>query len=253
MKNIFEKINSFWRENNITLLITIVVGGISGALVTVIFVFSAIGLKSWGSVADWTSGIGSFSAILMVLFQINKDKESTFSQSRPFFKINYGVEKINQKPNKVYYDSLKDNNDQLKRTGFEYQIIEIKNISTKMMLAVQVTVFVKKINYNNEIESKKRKIEFKVDSIKPDETVDFILRNLSKQCGFEYISVFEYYNFDEVVVYFTTELREKIKLIFEKEGESLVYKKNFIENKGDRIKEKEYTINAFKESKILNK
>lgn len=234
-----------------------IVGGLFGGLMggALGLLVLAIALKNYnafGNVADWLSGIGTFGAILMVLFQIRKDKESTFSQSRPFFKINYEVEKISQKTNKVYYDNLKDNNSQIKKTSFDYQLIEIKNISPKRMLAVQVTIFAKKINYNHETKIQEKKLEFKIDSITPDESVNLILRNLSKVCNFEYAPTFEYYDFDNLTIYFTTELREKIKLIFKKEGESLIYKKHFIENKGDKISEKEYSLNDFKESKILN-
>ncbi|MFT9030625.1 MAG: hypothetical protein ABF415_04025 [Leuconostoc pseudomesenteroides] len=204
-----------------------------------------------GSWADWVSGIGSLGAILMVLFQIKKNKESDFSQSRPMFKINYEVEAINRKKDKVYYDRPSDNNGQMYRGDFNYQCIELKNISHKSMLAVQVSLYVTEINYGEKATKVKRKIDFKADSVKPDETVNFILKNLSKTIGIHQESIPEYYDFDEVLIYFTTEMREKIKIIYQKEGEYLYYKKSFLENKGAKIPNEEYTANNFQESKIL--
>lgn len=46
-------------------------------------------------------------------------------------------------------------------------------------------------------------------------------------------------------------MREKIKIIYQKEGEYLYYKKVFLENKGAKIPNEEYTANNFKESRIL--
>ncbi|MDV3544872.1 hypothetical protein [Leuconostoc falkenbergense] len=204
-----------------------------------------------GSWADWVSGIGSLGAILMVLFQIKKNKESDFSQSRPMFKINYEVEAIKRKKDKVYYDRPSDNNGQMYRGDFNYQCIELKNISRKSMLAVQVSLYVTEINYDAKAPKVKRKINFKVDSVKPDENVNFILKNLSKTIGIQQVPIYEYYDFDEVIIYFTTEMREKIKIIYQKEGKYLYYKKSFLENKGAKIPNEEYTANNFKESRIL--
>lgn len=204
-----------------------------------------------GSWADWVSGIGSLGAILMVLFQIKKNKESYFSQSRPMFKINYEVEAIKRKKDKVYFDRSSDNNGQMYRTDFKYQCLELKNISRKPMLAVQVSLYVNKINYDEKAPKVKRKIDFKVDSVKPDESVNFILKNLSKTNGVHQDLIPEYYDFDEVLIYFTTEMREKIKIVYQKEGEYLYYKKSFLENKGAKIPNEEYTTNNFQESRLL--
>lgn len=52
-----------------------IVGGMSGALITVIFVFLEIGLNSWGSVADWFSGIATLLAVIVSLFLSSKKEK----------------------------------------------------------------------------------------------------------------------------------------------------------------------------------
>lgn len=228
------------------------VGGLFGGVLCLIILDIAYNNSEvFGNVADWVSGIGSLGAILMVLFQIKKNKESGFSQSRPMFKINYEIETVNYKKNKVYFDKPSDNNGQMYRTDFKYQCLELKNISRKSMLAVQVSLYVTKINYDGKTPKVKRKIDFKVDSVKPDENVNFILKNLSKTIGSNQVPTLEYYDFDEVLIYLTTEMREKIKIVYQKEGEYLYYKKSFLENKGAKIPNEEYTANNFQESRIL--
>ena len=229
-----------------------ILGGLLGSGLGLLVLSLALrNYNVFGNVADWVSGIGSLGAILMVLFQIKKNKESDFSQSRPIFKINYEVEAINRKKDKVYYDRPSDNNGQMHRGDFDYQCIELKNISHKLMLAVQVSLCVTKTHYDEKAPKLNRKIDFKVDSLKPDENVIFILKNLSETNGIHQTRIPEYYDFDEVLIYFTTEMREKIKFVYQKEGEYLYYKKSFLENKGAKIPNEEYTTNNFQESKIL--
>ena len=52
-----------------------IVGGMSGALITVVFVFLEIGLNSWGSVADWFSGIATLLAVIVSLFLSSKKEK----------------------------------------------------------------------------------------------------------------------------------------------------------------------------------
>lgn len=215
-----------------------------------------IGIWDWGNVADWLSGVGSLLAILMVLFQIRKDKESEFNQSRPFFKINFKREKINEKLVTAYFDNIRDNNNLFKNTGFEYEMLEIKNYSTKNMSAVQVIVEANKIQSEELGDHQEHKtFRFKIDSIRAGESVQLLLKSLyepgnSPNTNYKSKKILHYYQVHDIKVYFTTDMREKIKYIFHCHDEALVLKKHIFNNK---IDEKEYSIINFEESyKIKN-
>lgn len=75
MERVLRIIKSFWHDNRSTLLITVIAGGTSGALITVVFVFLEIGLNSWGSVADWFSGIATLLAVIVSLFLSSKKEK----------------------------------------------------------------------------------------------------------------------------------------------------------------------------------
>lgn len=75
MKRFFRIVKAFWHDDHSTLLITMIVGGMSGALITVIFVFLEMGLNSWGSVADWFSGIATLLAVIVSLFLSSKKEK----------------------------------------------------------------------------------------------------------------------------------------------------------------------------------
>lgn len=229
-----------------------VAGGIIGAVLSI--VLQALFLnyvckkpEVYGNVADWISGIGSLGAIFMVLLQIRKDKESSFSQARPFFKINYKKTDILQINHPFYYEQEKDLFGVTKKSTWEYQILQIKNISTMSMMAVQINAQV------TDIEKNLRTFNFKIDSIKPNKNVGFILKELAKLSDGKIVQTKEYYKLNEVDVFFTTELREKIKLVFKYNADekSLKYVEHYLENKGQKISETEYSINNFNESNLL--
>ncbi|WP_431060899.1 hypothetical protein [Weissella paramesenteroides] len=212
-----------------------------------LFLAKWIAMWDWGNVADWVSGIGSLGAIFMVLLQIRKDKESSFSQARPFFKINYKKTKIFQINHPFYYEKEDDLFEKIKKSRDNYQILQIKNISTLSMMAVQI---------NAQVTGRKeelRTFKFKIDSIKSNDSVGFILKELTMFSDGQVVPMKEYYKLDEVDVFFTTELREKIKLVFKYDADekSLKYVEHYLENKGQKISETEYSINNFNESNLL--
>jgi len=215
-----------------------------------------IGTWDWGNVADWVSGVGSLLAVVMIFIQIRKDKESEFNQSRPFFKINFKRHKIDEKLITAYFDNISDNNHLFKNTGFEYEMLEIKNYSTKNMSAVQVIVEANKIQ--DEALANRQDYKtfiFKMNSIRAGESVQLLLKSLyepgnSSDTNYKNKKILYYYQVCNVKVYFTTDMREKIKYIFYCHDEALVFKKQIFNNK---IDEKEYSIINFEESyKIEN-
>lgn len=72
-----------------SLLVTIILGSVMGALFS--FLMLSIFQKNIGSLADWVSGLGSFSAVLTLVISQHNQKKKTkekFIKSLPLFEIN---------------------------------------------------------------------------------------------------------------------------------------------------------------------
>lgn len=196
--------------------------------------------------SNWLSGIGSLAALSIVVYQINMDKKFAYKQARPFFKINLDDEYVKSEEKVSYYvEELKDNFGFSVKKQATYQIISLKNISSKRMMAVQTTV------YTNNIDGTHRKFNFKSDVIDDGQEAVFILQGLEYYDLSGKQSSKNKYSVDKLLIYFTTELNESVKIVFEAKGNVLALKNRFLESDGYEISASEYSVDGFVQSKTL--
>lgn len=207
------------------------------------------------------------------------------SSEKNYYFLNDGIFLNSSEDITNYLTTKLENND--KEIG-KILTIDISNPSSKKMMAVYI-----KVNYGGEIE------EYRIESINPNHIVHLIFRSEIKKYAISKIKkfkdnkdatgvfslyedlsgdnqstdidkaasfIFEKYNninvdIDSIVLYFTTELRERIKLVFETENGVLNYDKNkkILENKDkndkDKIKDldENYRTSDFKQSITIRK
>ncbi|MDC2804819.1 hypothetical protein [Leuconostoc suionicum] len=228
-------------------------GMLVGVILVLIIILSFVNSNIFGNVADWVSGIGSIVAIFMIFWQVKKqrdydiknisiNKEINFSSSRPLFTLNYS-DSIQLQEGETVYQTL----DQ-RRFYFlgDKRIlgIDITNISVKPILALEVNVKYAS-NLSNSV--------FKVNQVKAGDRIVLgmgILNILDEENDSENEKILKLNEIETVVVYFTTEIREKIKLTFKMNNSNnvLEYVGKHIENRDGRIDNNTYGLNGFEES-----
>lgn len=183
--------------------------------------------------------------------QIAAEKEARFREARPLFILSFREmqpKKLIELP--IY--SSGQNQDNL-NTGDELQFINIKNVSNNTMAGVKILLYKK----GNQIDS-----EIMISSIREhNECLVINDSSLSKARLASYknfgenqpdptkMQIHEMKKLERIDIYFTTPLREKIKLSFHVvNGNPKYYKSDtMIENKGCNLDC--YTLDSFQESR----
>lgn len=232
----------------------------------------------WGSVADWVSGIGSILAIIFVILQIKqskeqlneqlrKEKENAFRIERPLFKIELSnwadLNSLNKNFLKIskeeqndikkyvfkddYIDSIKEKfQHRVMTPGINKNAVYIKNISDKSILALECHI---KVDEYIDGKDKKESYCFRIDKVSPDEKVILLLLPGSNIEG-------------KMVIYFTTAIREKIRLVFQVDNSMLQYRREekWLENKDGQWpqpnsdfepSDESYSLDNFQETKYF--
>lgn len=206
-----------------------------------------------GSNSDWFSFLGGYVGAIItiggVYWQVRKqtvaDKEADFREARPLFLISVVDEKENK--DAIYYGNIDHPNyyeltSVLEKVDNEsFKQIKIRNISEKAMSAVRIVM-----KWNDDT-NESINIET-IDAKKENRILDKKTLELMylKRMHDNRIVSYGYNKLNEVEVYFHTPIREKIKLVFEYKDGKLVYKKKYLENKGDKIDN--YNLDGFVES-----
>lgn len=206
-----------------------------------------------GSNSDWFSFLGGYVGAIItiggVYWQVRKqtvaDKEADFREARPLFLISIVNEE--EKNNVSYYgnlsfwfyNELEEVLDKVEKEKFKQ--IKIHNVSEKAMNAVKVV-----IKWNDNVED-----TIKIETITDHEECRIITKKTLDKIYYkrkhDHKDVSSGYDsLTEVDVYFHTPIREKIKLVFEYKDGNLVYKKKYLENKGNKIDD--YNLDGFIES-----
>lgn len=208
-----------------------------------------------GSNGDWFSFLGGYVGAIItiggVYWQVRKqtvaDKEADFRAARPLFLISINNEGYRE--NQIIYGNPKEELLPRTVTSYSYRTyrrIEIKNISKRLMSALKIEIVWKNTDKDtisiSSVEPLKEikivdKLSLEVMTHEDDDNFDEYLEKENKK-SFEKI--------DYVNVYFCTELREKIKLVFINDNGILKYDSKHLENKNGRIKE--YNLDNFHES-----
>lgn len=187
----------------------------------------------FGSVGEWVGSIATAIAIYMVYWQVNKtlvsEKELDFSKSRPFFVIEQNLNYDESERCLAFFSSEAECNSK----GHHRYMIKIRNISNKKMMAIKIVG-----------ESDKgEKTAYFINYIKPEHTIAIVFPWKKDEI-----------NLSKISIYFHTELRERVKLVWERapEGETLEYKEKKLANrlkKNDDVEAfKGYDVNNFHES-----
>jgi len=220
----------------------------------------------------WGGYLGSIIAIIGVAWTLNEskknmnitlrqEKENRFKESRPFFYIDIAKNIVDKQKKVNYYSSLPG----YVEKGYEYSSYKeyltskenpnglvLRNISGKRMMTVKVC-----LHYSKAIDTEGNFDEmFMIKLIAPDSFV-CLVGKLS-YLGDYYFSEDDNDNYDfyddklspfkyleNIKIYFTTELRERIKLVFNFDYED--YKERFHYCRDERILENKIELEKKKE------
>ncbi|WP_455428857.1 hypothetical protein [Lactiplantibacillus pentosus] len=181
--------------------------------------------------------------------QISQEKEMNFSFSRPFFLIDQREIDL-QKTRPVFWAERKPSLAYMTQvpTYYHLNLLEIHNVSDKAMLAIKVEV-----RFANETVGK-----IWIPRISSNSSVNIAFNTaLDDMSGNIYANVWPKHPLtmiNKVEVNFTTEIREKIKLVFSDElsNGKLKYQRELkrIENKGDLIED--YDTSEFDRAFYIN-
>lgn len=227
-------------------------------------IFNLNGTRFFGNAAKdsndwlgfWGGYLGAIVAIAGVFWQVTRtnksEKESQFRIARPFFiaRILRGSVDIGESKNR-YYTALDYERDATGSKLSDYLVdhvnqnmvlVEINNVSSKSLMAVVVELI-----YEDEVQKNM------IDKISANSTIHIVDRKtvLNWSKSRRDINYWEHL-LKGVKIQFTTELREKIQLVFTSDESGLLkYDVNskILENKcsrRDREKiNREYTVNKF--------
>ncbi|MFT8837557.1 hypothetical protein [Liquorilactobacillus satsumensis] len=179
--------------------------------------------------------------------QIESEKELAFRSRRPFCIVSYNQKKIYRKQ-LFYFGSIDDKefydfNNMLQDLSCNAEpakspLLNINNVSEHRMMAVKVTV-----GYSDESEE-----TFCIEKIDGEKEINIITKVFTskqlKKCSKQSCEL------KSVTIYFTSEQREKIKLVFNICDQNVKYQKEKrkIENHEDVFEESEYSLENFKEN-----
>ena len=216
------------------------------------------------------------------------EKEGQFRIARPFFVIRGVIHEINIGDIYCMSDRYLNSPILLKKLIEQLEIkeitntIEIKNLSNKKMMAINICV------YDSDKKDAKPAEHFKIDKLNKDETIQLLPpmsenmawsrldddgKGLVKQSPAYYAGELNYSFFedgkkyskmmnerptvviDHIEIYFMTELREKIMLLFRFKNHVYEYTSKVLENKDDSEKTKvfdsNYKIDNFQRTPIV--
>lgn len=233
-------------------------------------------INFWGTYLG--TMIGSGIAIGGVYWQVNKsvnaektisddqkkdEKEMNFSRERPFFVLHmmehpflYGRHYVTSLKNidRNFYFKLKNAISQ----DMPISAILLNNVSNKKMMAVKIvlskkngkseTFFVDKISAGSQF------ILIPEDIYKTINNISFVLSEKEKSKIFETISE-PFFNSDfTLTIFFTTQVREKVKLYFKYSERIFSYRKDMskLENQGQNIVPSEYSNSDFQSNEVFH-
>jgi len=245
------------RINDSTLKMIVILGYSLMYIVPVLLGFLLFHANlSFGSPGDWLGFwggyLGAIVAIGGVYWQVNRtiknDREQMFSQSRPFFILK--MEDTCSKEISYYFynydvDGVSLGIKQVIGDGQTIPCFVINNVSQKNMMAVKVVlehsgedntcVYIDKILAGSKVKLLPKAIS---DSLIGCMSLDKVTSDVISKG-------------DKIRIYFTTEVREKVKLEFEvADNFRITYNRDdrLIENHGQRISKEEYNSSGFIES-----
>lgn len=237
-----------------------------------------------GWLGFWGGYLGSIIAILGVGWTLseskknmnitlNNEKESQFRMARPFFHLDVNTNAGNNKKDKLIFSSSLTESEGIGEfseylaNAKHYKYLSIDNLSGKRMMAVKVH-----LHYSEEINDKKIKDEnFFLNLIRPDESAYLISKttfenrqafiSIANGLYADYELYNPYENLEYAELFFTTELRERIRLVFDyinDESDSNLSKKfrynkdkKMLENKTPKVDSylnKHYSLGDFSET-----
>lgn len=180
--------------------------------------------------------IGAVIGVGGVWWQFNRTQESNkeleFSQGRPFFIVT--VEKEMYSKNKYYVTDKHEYQEEIARDISEHiqckkyrNVLKINNVSNKEMYAVKIVLE----------KDDDTKASFYINNIVKHSEITILDDDLKKSIRSTL----------KIRVYYMTELRERIKLVFENDGGEVKYLKDErkLENHKDEIDEDEYKSSGF--------
>lgn len=238
--------------------------------------------NSW--LGFWGGYLGAIVAIGGVYWQVNRtlqsEKEALYRQNRPYFILQYTNDYVRKRTDeeKYYYLTkssgfVSEAEDFIRVSGLQhisFNMIQINNVSKKSMMAVRVVV-------TQDSDNKDRRKKFNINLIDihdkvclvfPEYVDDYIKASDENNGPTKNKGEFNFSNtkfiealkeklkdkgdflsITKVEIYFTTELREKIKLTFELKNNCLKYVGKTLENKADeknlKLLNSEYDVDKF--------
>lgn len=194
--------------------------------------------QDWGAslLGFWGATIGAIIGITGVWWQVNRTRDNTkelkFSQGRPFFIITVRKEMFLK--NKLYVakgheyqkEVEKKISKNIRHKNYE-NILSINNVSNKDMYAVKVLLE----KDDNTV------VRFHINSVAKHSEINILDTDLEKDINCIL----------KIKIYYVTELRERIKLVFSNNGGNITYlkKERMIENHGKKVDETEYKSSGF--------
>jgi len=237
-----------------------------------------------GMMGFFGSIVGSAIAIIVLNRTLRSNKEDQFRSARPFFLLRADFNRVIKDSKKDYYcisdrsylrgKQLRPNIQNLYDNNYLFYTIDIKNESKKRMMAIEV-----KISYKDEKNNEK----YRIDKLDQDEIVHLLSPyglkadksdnkfRMKKVVGKLYNeSIYknsvndknDYYGIivdkvdkvEEVNIFYTTEIREKIHLTFVPEGNNFKYDSKILENSCSKEENKilniEYSADGFESTLI---
>lgn len=180
--------------------------------------------------------------------QLSVEKEDRFREARPLFLISI-INEAYRSGRNIYGNPEKGMLPQrvISSNNLVYKVIKIKNISKKLMSAVRIEIIWKNKDKDivniSVIDSQKECIIVDRVSLKAMESD---IRSSGNGVNIKEKNRESFEELECVNVYFCTELREKIKLVFINDNGILKYHSKHLENKDGNIKE--YNLDDFHES-----
>lgn len=205
----------------------------------------------------WGTYLAAVIAIGGIYWQVNRElrnsKEQEFNVARAFFLLNHKIESIST-DSKIYFtDKTEDFNYKKDVGGKRLPFIVINNISDKPMLAIEIKIQSSEIEELCSISKIDKNEMIYLFSFGTEVAYDIATKAVmsyeeSENRNSKINKALD--NIVNITIFYTTELREKIKLVykFDKAKEEFDYSRKYIESRGEDLNG-EYNLSSFRESK----